>query len=373
MFLLAKIGGFSDKNFTNAVKLAQTAQDAADKATASATASGAKLQQSLDGKITVSTVAPGNDDAAGHNKGDVWYVTDSNGVYTSQYYFDGISWITQKWDENALSVKNLSALSSNLGYIQNGTLDSISINSTTITGGTINGATITGGSISIGKDAQVHFYVDGNGLAVGFSGNYLRIGPGNQYMTTITGNGLEVHGGLLIHGGSTFTGGATTTFTQDVQATGAFIGPTFRINGSTYLGNSEGAVRFVNSTAGSGYIPIYASSFTKKSLLSEKYNVEDISTFEGLALTNGMNIKKFDYKTSDNSQASNIGPIIDNENEIGKKQYSMPSELLSKNKDGVSIDTEIGLAILAIQELTKRNTDLNLRIFKLEKEINTNG
>lgn len=366
---MAKIGGFSDKNFTEAVKLAQTAQKQAKAANDSADG----IQTSLDGKITVGTTAPGNDQAAGHDKGDVWYVTDSAGVYTAQYYFDGVSWIAQKWDENTLSVKNLSALSSNLGYIQNGTLDSISIKSTTITGGTINGATITGGSISIGKDAQVHFYVDGNGLAVGFSGNYLRIGPGNQYMTTITGNGLEVHGGLLVHGGSTFTNGATTTFNQDVQTTGAFIGPTFRINGSTYLGNSEGEVRFVNSTAGSGYIPIHASSYVKRSQLSEKYNIKDISTFEGLALTNGMNIKKFDYKKSDNSQANNIGPIIDNENEIGKKHYSMPSELLSKEKDGVSIDTEIGLAVLAIQELTKRNTDLNLRIFKLEKEINANG
>ena len=38
----------------------------------------------------------------------------------------------------------------------------------------------------------------------------------------------------------------------------------------------------------------------------------------------------------------------------------------------ISIDTEVGLTVLAIQELTKRNTDLNLRIFKLEKEINAN-
>lgn len=357
---MAKIGGFSDKNFTEAVKLAQTAQKQAAKANDSADG----IQTSLDGKITIGTTAPGNDQAAGHDKGDVWFVTDSDGVYTAQYYFDGTSWIAQKWDENTLSVKNLSALSSNLGYIQNGTLDSISITGGTITGGTIeggtiDGATITGGSISIGSDAQVHFYVDSNGLAVGFSGNYLRIGPGNDYMTTITGNGLSVVG--------------SSDFMGDLETTGAFIGPTFRVNGSSYLGNSEGKINFVNSTAGSGYIPVHASSFVKSSLLSEKYNIEDISTLEGLALTNGMNIKKFDYKKSDNSQADNIGPIIDNENEIGKKQYSMPSELLAKDEDGVSIDTEVGLAILAIQELTKRNTDLNLRIFKLEKEINANG
>ena len=368
---MAKIGGFSDKNFTEAVKLAQTAQ----KQAAAANDSANGIQTSLDGKITVGTTAPGNDQAAGHNKGDVWYVTNSSGVYTAQYYFDGVSWIAQKWDENTLSVQNLSALSSNLGYIQNGTLDSISISAATITGGTItsgtlnggtiNGATINGGSISIGADSQVHFYVDSNGLAVGFSGNYLRIGPGNGYMTTVTGGGFSVTGGLLVHNGSDFMG--------DVQTTGAFIGPTFRVNGSSYLGNSEGEVRFVNSTAGSGYIPLYASTFTKSSQLSEKYNIEDIPTFEGLALVNGMNIKKFDYKKSDNAQADNIGPIIDDENEIGKKQYSVPSELLSKDNDGVSIDTEIGLAILAIQELTKRNTDLNLRIFKLEKEINANG
>jgi len=67
---MAKIGGFSDKNFTEAVKLAQTAQKQAKAANDSADG----IQTSLDGKITVGTTAPGNDQAAGHDKGDVWYV-----------------------------------------------------------------------------------------------------------------------------------------------------------------------------------------------------------------------------------------------------------------------------------------------------------
>lgn len=347
-------------DINEATKIAQEASDSASDLAEKIK----NLKTSLDGTITESTNPP-FDDGKEHNDGDMWLVMSDN-VATSMYIYSGSSWTLKKWDVNSLSVEYLSALSANLGNVQAGNINGVNIYGGTISSGTsINGATINGGSISIGSDSKVHFYVDDNGLAVGFSGNYLRIGPGNDYMTTVTGGGFSVSGGFNVHGISDFMG--------DVETTGAFIGPTFRINGSTYLGNSEGAVRFVNSTADSGYIPVYASSFTKSSQLSEKYNIEDISTFEGLALTNGMNIKKFNYKQSDNAQADNIGPIIDDENKIGKKEYSVPSELLSKNKDGVSIDTEIGLAILAIQELTKRNTNLNLRIFKLEKEIKANG
>ena len=50
-------------------------------------------QSSLDGKITISSIAPDNTtDVSGHQNGDVWYVQDGSHNTTAMYKFNNGSW-----------------------------------------------------------------------------------------------------------------------------------------------------------------------------------------------------------------------------------------------------------------------------------------
>ena len=44
--------------------------------------------------------------------------------------------------------------------------------------------------------------------------------------------------------------------------------------------------------------------------------------------------------------------------------------MLNEDKTGLSIDNEVGLLMGAVQELSKRNSELSLRLTKLERKAN---
>lgn len=342
MFLLAKIGGFSDKNFTNAVKLAQTAQDAADKATASATASGAKLQQSLDGKITVSTVAPGNDDAAGHNKGDVWYVTSSDGsTYTEMYNFSGISWTQQQWDQQTLSVKYLSALSANLGNVQAGNINGVNIS----------GSTFNGGSIAI--DSGIDRFTMSN--------------DGFEASNRIDGYTTNIYGGMI-----TMSGGININAAEGVNSKGLSIsGHTIACADSGQLWfetNGGGGQKVADIRAGD----VYSNGTKLKSALSAKRDVSEYSPDEALSAVMNTDVKKWKYKDSDNSADSqHIGPIIDDINAIGDKTASISNDMISTDENGdyyLNESNTISILLAALKKSNQRIDELSYRIAQLERK-----
>ena len=389
MFLLAKIGGFSDKNFTNAVKLAQTAQDAADKATASATASGAKLQQSLDGKITVSTVAPGNDDAAGHNKGDVCYVTSSDGsTYTEMYNFSGISWTQQQWDQQTLSVKYLSALSANLGNVQAGNINGVNISGSTIIGGTITGSAIDQDfTSSDGNHYQL--WADYNG----FHYRVTRSSDGMVQDMRMTDGGFTVKGSgtvpTVIAGDSVVSNNITGT---NVTAIMNLKGN--RVSGSSVSGNGlsisghtiacrDGGALYLERYGGGGSMAdihtadvhaasVYSGSTKLKSALSAKRDISDYSLDEALSAIMNTDVKKWKYKDSDNSTNSqHIGPIIDDVNTIGNKTASIANDMVSTDDDGnyfLNESNTISILLAAVKKSNQRIDELSYRIAQLERK-----
>lgn len=377
MFLLARIGGFSDKNFTNAVKLAQTAQDAADKATASAVASGAKLQQSLDGKITVSTVAPGNDDAAGHNKGDVWYVTSSDGsTYTEMYNFSGISWTQQQWDQRTLSVKYLSALSANLGNVQAGNINGVKISSSTINGGTITENSNNG---KITLDSNGFSAVSGSSYFkfVASGSNHYTVAHGGIRTDDITANYGNI-GDSYIEGQTFAAYDANTHIGQ--QGTWTYLAENVKC-GATNGGNSaisptHGIAIYFHNQSGSTIDihagAVYAGGSKLKSALSAKRDVTDYSPDEALSAVMNTDIKKWKYKDSDNSADSqHIGPIIDDVNVIGKKSVSIANDMISTDENGnyyLNESNTISILLAALKKSNQRIDELSYRITQLERK-----
>lgn len=161
------------------------------------------------------------------------------------------------------------------------------------------------------------------------------------------------------------------TFRNDINMQGRLHTQNLTISSGSVIGTKSGAVYFENGNgdSGGGGADVHAASFAKMSQLSVKRNVSDITGEHALAQILGTEIKRYDYIDIDNNQKSNIGPIIDDIRETGKKQYRISDEIINKQCDGVSIDNEVGLLIASVQELSKRNTELQLRLTKLERGL----
>ena len=108
-----------------------------------------------------------------------------------------------------------------------------------------------------------------------------------------------------------------------------------------------------------------------KSTLSSKRNISDISTVAALAKVNATDIKRWQYKDDDNSKI-HIGPIIDDVNKLGNKQYSTPNDLITQVGDetGLNESNALSMTMAALQELSKRNDQLSQRVTELERKIN---
>ncbi|ODP93027.1 hypothetical protein [Levilactobacillus brevis] len=98
-------------DINEATKLAQDASDSADDLAE-------KMKNTvatMNGKTTFSTSTP-FDDGKEHNEGDMWTVIN-NDVASAMYIYTSGEWKIKKWDQEALSVKQLSALTADLGHV----------------------------------------------------------------------------------------------------------------------------------------------------------------------------------------------------------------------------------------------------------------
>lgn len=373
-----------------------------------------KFDSMLNGKITQSIYQPSQvGDTNNHQKGDLWIVTDSSGytgTATGMYIYDGTTWQSKRWDQQALSVKQLSALTANLGTVNSGTLNSVEVfaKNLTLDVGADSGDRTTGElDGDSGHNPRTWSGKVSQGMGVNFNHGLMHMNAQNNnnghYDATYIGpNDIKVRETSQLDPGSGLFGRV------DITSSGIIIGTSWNDIKQTHL-NSDGGV-FVGgqlnsldgikagglrtgwqqdcsissvsgtdiyfhtesgSTVGLHAGDIISHGHTLKSTLSSKRNISDISTASALAKVNSTDIKQWQYKDDDNSKI-HIGPIIDDVNKLGNKQYSIPNDLITQVGDetGLNESNALSMTMAALQELSKRNDQLSQRVTELERKFN---
>lgn len=357
-----------------------------------------KFDTLLNGKITQSIYQPSQvGDTNNHQKGDLWIVTDSSGytgTATKMYIYDGTAWQERRWDQQALNVKQLSALTANLGTVNSGTLNSVEVfaKNLTLDVGADSGDGTTGefdgdaghnprtwsGKVSQGMGVNFNHGLMHMNAQNNNNGNYdaTYIGPNDIKVRKTAGlapdsglyNRVDISEGYMIMG---------TTWNDDagvklgMWSQGLVQGNYVRTN---YIyGRDQDDVYFHNTrgqTVGIHTGDIISHGHVIKSLLSEKRDIGDYSGEEALAQINATDIKRWQYRDDDNS-SQHIGPIIDNVNPLGQKKYFVANDMLKSVSGDAGLDESnaLSMALAGIKELTKRNDELSARVTALEGKL----
>lgn len=358
-------------NIDENAKLAQLASEDAKNAADSASDLAEKMKNTvatMDGKTTVSTSTP-FDDGKEHNEGDMWTVINDD-VASAMYIYSGGSWQVKKWDQEALSVNQLSALTADLGHVTAGWIESAIITGAQITENSANG-TIT---------------LDNNGFSAASGSSYFKFVASGSNQYTVAHGGIRTDditantgniGDTYIEGQTFAAYNANTHIGQ--QGTWTWLSENIKC-GSTDGGNpsispTSGTAIYFHNEAGST-IDIHAGDVishghTLTSTLSSKRSISDISTTAALAKVNATDIKRWQYKDDDNSKI-HIGPIIDDVNKLGDKQYNTPNDLITQVGDetGLNESNALSMTMAALQELSKRNDQLSQRVTEIERKVN---
>lgn len=325
----------------------------------------------MDGKTTFSTSTPFNDGKE-HNEGDMWTVINDD-VASAMYIYTNGQWQVKKWDQEALSVKELAALTSKLGHV---------------TAGKIESSIITGSQI-IENSANGTITLDDNGFsAVSGSSSFKFIASGsNQY--TVAKGGIRTDditadtgniGNTYIKGQTFAAYGVNTHIGQ--QGTWTYLAENVKC-GSTNGGNpaispTSGTAIYFHNEAGSTIDihagAVYSGGLKLTSALSTKRDVTDYSPDEALSAVMNTDVKRWKYKDSDNSANSqHIGPIIDDVNPIGKKSTSIANDMVCTDENGnyfLDESNTISILLAALKKSNQRIDELSYRITKLERETN---
>lgn len=401
-------------DINEATKLAQEAKKAGQDASDNLKKVSGNFDSMLNGKITQSIYEPGQvEDTNNHQKGDLWIVTDSSGytgTATKMYFYDGTAWQEKKWDQQALNVKQLSALTANLGTVNSGTLNSVEVfaKNLTLDVGADSGDRTTGEfDGDAGHNPRTWSGKVSQGMGVNFNHGLMHMNAQNNnnghYDATYIGpNDIKVRETYQLDPGSGLFGRV------DITSSGIIIGTSWNDIKQTHL-NSDGGVFVggqlnsldgikagglltgwkqncsISSVSGTDIYfhtesgstvdlhagDIISHGHTLKSTLSSKRSISDISTAAALAKVNSTDIKQWQYKDDDNSKI-HIGPIIDDVNKLDNKQYSIPNDLITQVGDetGLNESNALSMTMAALQELSKRNDQLSQRVTELERKFN---
>lgn len=385
-------------------------------------------QQSLvEGKLTTSESSPYDADpnnTVQHENGDVWIQiaqTDRKGrtdydnkghvirsaIAMFHYLKDNNApngaWIEQNWDQEIMSVENLSALSADLGDIYAG-----NINGVHIVGGTL-GIDINGG-FDGGNDGgwnPLHWTNDGqqfnasnwwgmgmhvqNGLMTMRGRRTWGSQDGGNYDTTMLGpNDIK-----LRESNNTGTGNGDITDRVDIRSNyieiassygtpkpdgtvgcGLYSDGTASISSLLKVPNIEagkaGGHVYFNSAVDSRY-SITAHVVGNKSDLSLKNVHGEFSNKRALAEILGTDIYNYTYK-GDN-EIRNIGPIIDDVHGVNNSEYKTSEYLVYRGgeNDSIALQNAIALLIGSVHELSNQNEQLLGKITQLEMAKNGNN
>lgn len=352
-------------DINEATKLAQIASNSADDLAD-------KMKNTvatMDGKTTVSTSTP-FDDGKEHNEGDMWTVINDD-VASAMYIYTSGEWKIKKWDQQALSVKQLSALTADLGHVTAGTLESAIIIGAQITENSANG-TITldkNGFSAVSGSSFFKFIASGS--------NQYTVANGGIRTDDITANTGNI-GDTYIKGQTFAAYNVNTHIGQ--QGTWTYLAESVKC-GATNGGNpaispTSGTAIYFHNEAGSTIDihagDVYASGSKLKSALSAKRDVTDYSPDEALSAVMNTDVKKWKYKDSDNSADSqHIGPIIDDVNAIGKKSASIANDMISTDENGnyyLNESNTISILLAALKKSNQRIDELSYRITQLERK-----
>ena len=274
---------------------------------------------------------------------------------------------SSKVDSSVITTSNLSAQTISGNQINGGTITGTTISGNTISGGTISGTTISGSSIrsgdikigsretTIASNGDVSIYPDAGGV-FRFAQGAARIN--SQYGVAITSNG-----GSGIY---------ATDNNLDLKAC---------YGAKAYLacmsGNGSGERSAVECANGTLYLrsagTIYANgqAIGGSSSKATKENIKDLTKKqkqELVKLIENIPLKQYDYK-KEYGKKVNYGFIIEDieETKLNDLLHITQSEI---NKDIKTYSSEdlTRLELVVIQELIKKNRELEERIKKLERE-----
>lgn len=339
-------------DINEATKLAQIASNSADDLAD-------KLKNTvatMDGKTTVSTSTP-FDDGKEHNEGDMWTVVNDD-VASAMYIYTSGEWKIKKWDQQALSVKQLSALTADLGHVTAGTLESA-----TITGAQINGGSITGSTVHLSSGTD-EYWLDYNG----FHTVDTAVNSGTWVMPgLIDVGGSKANPRVMISADGIYSGSQRISTQSMTMSAGSVFGVT---SGAIYFEQGDGSSG--NSRASIYAGDVYSEKTLLKSALSAKRDVSEYSPDEALSAVMNTDVKKWKYKDSDNSADSqHIGPIIDDINEVGKKSASIANDMISTDENGnyfLDESNTISILLAALKKSNQRIDELSYRIAQLERK-----
>lgn len=388
-----------------------------------------QMESLLGGKITQSTLDPRTFDTGTHQEGDMWIQIDSTSdgkqlpTAKAMFYYTNGAWVPKKWDSQSLAVKQLSALTADLGVINNGTINSVAMNGVEINvdfDGYGTGSYDGGhNSLSWTTDGQFQpdngpTFVDDAYLGFHFKHGLMswkarRIGSSNNdgigsYDSTYIGpNDIKVRntGGTDASGinnrvdiRSNYVEVTSDWSTPQPNGTGCLLSAngdgvisqtlhTARVDALmygyttsnfyvTYNGwiNGEG-VTVSNSVQAGG--SVMSRGVALKSDLSKKNVRKQFSPKSALSEVLGTDIYQYEYKG--NHDTVNIGPVIDDVHDIDKSQYSTSEYMVTHSDDGnyLALQNSIGLLIGSVHELSNQNEKLLARITQLEMKQNGNN
>ncbi|WP_282803937.1 tail fiber domain-containing protein [Secundilactobacillus kimchicus] len=372
-------------NIDENAKLAEEAQTNAEKFVKE---SGKKYESMLDGKITQSIFPPNSaGDTNDHQDGDMWIQVDQtgyDGVAQQMYIYSNGSWSVKQWDQQTLSVKTLSALTADLGTVNSGTLNSVEIYAKNLT----LDVSSDGGSSDDGHNSVSWSGTVAEGMGVNFNHGLMHMNARHLYngtydATYIGPNDFKVRNtmGLAPYSGLNnrvdISDGSVIMNTTWNDESGVKLGmwnnglvQTNFVKTNYITGRDQSDVYFHDTwgnTIGIHAGDVISHGHTLKSTLSSKRNISDFKTDEALAKINSANIRRWQYVSDDNS-IEHIGPIVDDVNPIGDKKYVLNGDMIKTvgGETGFDQSNALSIAMAAIQELSRRNDELSLRVTQLE-------
>lgn len=370
----------------------------------------------MNGLSTESTKTPFDvPDPNQHQDGDLWtqYTQDSRGVHNAvnMWVWQGGKWVPKSWDQQMLSVKELSALTENVGSLRGG-----SIYGTTISGSSIVGARMVvdiGSEDNAGDGGYNPLYWNDNGYnpndngSSGFHFNnglmkfkaqrsdrnntpdpwtwdFTFIGPndikirnsrnpntlqdGLNHRLDMRSNYIEIVDGSYNAPSTAGTNGCGLYPDGTAVISNKLYTPTIEV-GSQNVNNGK---LNVNSAIWCKY-NVYSHGEKLTSDYSKKDHINSFDSKKALSEVLGTDIYSYHYK-GDNEQ-TNIGPVIDDVNNITDAKYKTSNYIVS-SEDGdnyIQLQNAIGLLIGSVHELSNQNEQLLGKIAKLEAKQNGNN
>jgi len=255
-------------------------------------------------------------------------------------------------------------VNSGVGSFVAGEYDTVTANYATIGGGTHNLAS----SINSTVGGGTHNTASGGTSTVGGGSNNTSSGPfaaiGGGINNAASGWGAMIPGGVACgaSGGMSFAGGYRARAIHE----NSFVWADGQDNDYSSDGVNSfnvrafGGVKMYTSAAGGAQLPAGSSAWVAISDSTKKADIQRVDTKDVLEKIRTLPISKWRYKDQPDQAIRHIGPMA---------QDFWSAFHLGEDSLGISTIDPDGVALAAIQELAKRNQELETRVKLLEAAL----